>query len=490
MLPFERIITIDRESKVPIYRQIAIAFINAISQGIIKANTHLPSTRDLSKLLEVHRKTIVAAYDELEAQDWVVSVPRKYVAVSAKIPNLKPKKWMDEVNESAYRALFQLPFKQIVVPKVKSNAQLPEVIIDDGFPDVRLSPIDDLLKIYRSYTSKKHSIRNATFGSAQGSLKLREVLASYLSETRGLNIEKEHLLITHGAQMSIYLAAQLLLAKGDVVVVGKPNYSKATQVFEQTGATVVEVGVDKSGLLVEEIQAICQQKAIKAIYVIPHHHYPTTVTMSIERRIALLKLSQQYAFAIIEDDYDYDYHYASSPYLPLASSPHQGNIIYIGSFSKLLDPSIRIGFMVAPFNFIEQGVALRKLIDVGVDGYMQNALAELIRMGELKRHIKKAKKCYFSRRDYLDHLLQEHLKSQVSYSLPSGGMAIWIVLKKEGLVEYLVQHPQLAIRRSAIELNAFRFGFASMNETELEQAVLLLKKIIEGFELQGVKGQL
>lgn len=483
MLPFERIIILDRESKIPIYRQIAISFINAISQGIIKANTHLPSTRDLAKLLAVHRKTIVAAYEELEAQDWVVSVPRKYVAVSDKIPSLKPKKWSEETNESSYGTLFRLPFKQITPPKAKSTSLLADVIIDDGFPDVRLSPIDDLLKIYRSYTSKKHSIRNATFGSAQGSLKLREVLADYLSETRGLNIEKEHLLITHGAQMSIYLAAQLLLAKGDVVIVGKPNYAKATQVFEQTGATVLEVGVDDCGLIVEELQAICEKQPIKAIYVIPHHHYPTTVTMSIERRIALLKLSQQYAFTIIEDDYDYDYHYASSPYLPLASSPHQGNIIYIGSFSKLLDPSIRIGFMVAPFNFIEQGVALRKLIDVGVDGYMQNALAELIKMGELKRHIKKAKKCYFSRRDYLDQLLQEHLSTHLTYSLPSGGMAIWLMLNKPGLVEYLVRHPQLSIKRSAIELNAFRFGFASMNEKELEQTVLLLKKVIESYEL-------
>lgn len=483
MLPFERIIILDRESKIPIYRQIAISFINAISQGIIKANTHLPSTRDLAKLLAVHRKTIVAAYEELEAQDWVVSVPRKYVAVSDKIPSLKPKKWSEETNESSYVTLFRLPFKQITPPKTKSTSLLADVIIDDGFPDVRLSPIDDLLKIYRSYTSKKHSIRNATFGSAQGSLKLREVLADYLSETRGLNIEKEHLLITHGAQMSIYLAAQLLLAKGDVVIVGKPNYAKATQVFEQTGATVLEVGVDDCGLIVEELQAICEKQPIKAIYVIPHHHYPTTVTMSIDRRIALLKLSQQYAFTIIEDDYDYDYHYASSPYLPLASSPHQGNIIYIGSFSKLLDPSIRIGFMVAPFNFIEQGVALRKLIDVGVDGYMQNALAELIKMGELKRHIKKAKKCYFSRRDYLDQLLQEHLSTHLTYSLPSGGMAIWLMLNKPGLVEYLVRHPQLSIKRSAIELNAFRFGFASMNEKELEQTVLLLKKVIESYEL-------
>lgn len=334
--------------------------------------------------------------------------------------------------------------------------------------------------MYRSYTSRKHSIRNATFSTAQGSLKLRDVLVNYLAETRGLIIEKENILITHGAQMSIYLAANLLLDPTDIILVGTPNYDKATQVFEQTGATVLEVNVDEQGLVVEDVEAICLEKCIKAIYVIPHHHYPTTVTMSVERRMALLKLSQQFDFAIIEDDYDYDYHYVSSPYLPLASSPHNGNIIYIGSFSKLLDPSIRIGFMVAPFNFIAQAVALRKLIDVGVDGYMQNALAELILQGELKRHIKKAKKCYFARRDYLDVLLQQHLSSSVNYVLPSGGMAIWVTLNAPFLIEHVLDNPKITIKRSDKELNAFRFGFASMNETELEQAVLLLKKLING----------
>lgn len=479
MLPFERIIPIDRLSNVPIYRQIAIALINAISQGVLKANTHLPSTRDLAKLLAVHRKTIVAAYEELEAQDWVVTVPRKYVAVSAKIPDLKPKQWMADAREELPYSIFKLAFKQIDIPNEKTANTWPAVIIDDGFPDVRLSPIDDLLKIYRSYTSKKHMIKSATFGTAQGSLKLREVLAANLSETRGLNIEKENILITHGAQMSIYLAAQLLLGQGDVIVVGKPNYAMATKVFEQTEARVIEVEVDDCGLIVDDIQAICKEMAVKAIYVIPHHHYPTTVTMSIERRIALLKLSQQYGFAIIEDDYDYDYHYASSPYLPLASSPHTGNIIYIGSFSKLLDPSIRLGFMVAPFNFIEQAVALRKLIDVGVDGYMQNAIADLIKQGELKRHIKKAKKCYFFRRDYLDALLQLHLSAYVEYVLPSGGMAIWVVLKEPSRIEQLINHPELTIKRVDVELNAFRFGFASMNEGEMEQAVLVLRTVLD-----------
>jgi len=180
-------------------------------------------------------------------------------------------------------------------------------------------------------------------------------------------------------------------------------------------------------------------------------------------------------FTIIEDDYDYDYHYTSSPYLPLASGNHNGNVIYIGSFSKILDPSLRIGFMIAPKNFIAQCTALRKIIDVGGDGYMQNALATLIKEGELKRHLKKAKKCYRERRDFLDALLKEKLSEYVSYTLPTGGMAIWLALKPDFPIAQVAATKQFKIIRWNKAQNAFRFGFASMNESELVQAVDALK---------------
>ncbi|VTP91645.1 HTH-type transcriptional regulator norG [Sphingobacterium daejeonense] len=189
----------------------------------------------------------------------------------------------------------------------------------------------------------------------------------------------------------------------------------------------------------------------------------------------LLELSKRYSFVIIEDDYDYDFHYLSSPYLPLASADHAGNVIYIGSFSKILDPSLRVGFMVAPMNFIRQAVALRKLIDVAGDGYMQNAIAALINGGELKRHLKKAKKTYHQRMNFLDKLFKERLASYVSYTLPTGGMAIWVKLREDLSVTELFRKKGLVhISRYYEGQNAFRFGFASMDESELDHAVSVL----------------
>ncbi|MCP1298002.1 PLP-dependent aminotransferase family protein [Chryseobacterium sp. S0630] len=248
--------------------------------------------------------------------------------------------------------------------------------------------------------------------------------------------------------------------------------------MKKTKASVIEVPVDENGLDINALEKICKKKKITAVYLIPHHHYPTTVTLSVERRMKLLELSNQYSFAIIEDDYDYDYHYSSSPYLPLASGAHKGNVIYIGSFSKILGSSIRIGFMVAPKNFIQEAVLLRKAIDVGGDGYMQNALAELIKSGDLGRYLKKAKKSYHQRRDYLNILLQQHLRPYISFTLPDGGLSVWIQLKDSYSVNTLKTHSQLKIKQIDEEENAFRLGFASKNEKELEDAVLLIKKIL------------
>ncbi len=476
MFPYEHIIPIKKESKIPVYRQIAISITTAVRNGTLKAGTHLPGSRELARILGVHRKTVIAGYEELYRQDWITVVPRKYVKVAENIPVLKPRKWNDTEIKSPYENKFNGPFrvidKDIVDDKAISAA---DMIINDGHPDVRLSPIDSLLRTYRSLTSRKYTIRNANIGTAQGSLSLREEMAAYLSVTRGLNISAANLLITHGAQMSIYLSAQLLLHPETSIIVGRPNYPVANATFEEAGASVIGVAVDDKGIDTNAIEEICKRRKVDAIYVIPHHHYPTTVTLSAERRVKLLELSQQFSFTIIEDDYDYDYHYTTSPYLPLASGNHHGNVIYIGSFSKMLDPALRIGFMVAPKNFIDQCTAFRKMVDVGGDGYMQHALATLIKEGELNRHLKKAKKCYHQRRDFLDALLKKTLSRYVSYTLPTGGMAIWIKLNPGFSVTRLVSSTRLEITRWDENENAFRFGFASMNEDELKQAVDLLK---------------
>ncbi|WP_299580820.1 PLP-dependent aminotransferase family protein [uncultured Sunxiuqinia sp.] len=488
MFPFETIITIDRSLKLPVYRQIAVSIIQAVRNGVIKPGTPLLSSREMARLLGVHRKTVIAAYDELNAQDWITILPRKQVHVSEKIPHLRPQKWEQEETTPPYQNSLNIPFVEVEPITTVQPTDSFRWLIDDGRPDIRLSPISSLLKTYRLLAARKSVSKKTAQDNAQGTIRLRIELANYLSETRGINISEENLLITHGAQMSIYLAARLLAVPKTSVIVGKPNYPMANKVFNQLNATLIEVAMDSNGLDVDKVEQLCKKTKISVVYVIPHHHYPTTVTLSVERRIKLLELSKRYNFVIIEDDYDYDYHYSSSPYLPLASAQHHGNIIYIGSFSKVLDPAIRIGFMVAPVNFIAQATELRKIIDIGGDMYMQDALAVLIQEREISRHLKKAKKVYHQRRERLAQLLQQSLSSHVSYSIPSGGMAMWIrfnsIIDIQELTDTLVKN-RLKISCINKAENAFRFGFASMEEQELEETVDLIKQAVEKLILKN-----
>lgn len=474
------LIVIDRDNKMPVYRQISHCVITAIKNGNLRRGEQLPGTRELGAMLGVHRKTVIAAYEELASQDWISVSPKKRVTISERIPVLRGSEWSASVDHKSYFSTFSLPLKHFEAGERRfEQSTQSQIVIDDGYPDMRLSPVDSLLKTYRAYTKRGYAVRNATIGNAQGTDQLRTALASYLSGTRGLQIDKDNLLITHGAQMSIYLASRVLLDSTATVVVGRLNYAPANKCFEAEGARVIEIGVDEKGMMVDELEAICRRTNITAVYVIPHHHYPTTVTLSVERRVQLMELARLYSFAIIEDDYDFDYHYTAPPYLPLAGSGHDGNIIYIGSVSKILGPSIRMGFMVAPKNFIESCTSLRKLVDVSNDIYLQNALADLLKSGELVRHVKKAKKIYQQRMEFLDALLKKHLSGLVSYKLPTGGMALWVKLSPACPIDKLISHQMIHIKHFDVDENAFRLGFASSDFEQLQEIVIALKAAIE-----------
>jgi GntR family transcriptional regulator/MocR family aminotransferase len=296
-------------------------------------------------------------------------------------------------------------------------------------------------------------------------------------------------LITKGVQMALYLVAKTLLTKNDMVIAGDPGYNCANEVFEQAGAKLALASVDERGINVSEIEAICKKKKVKLVYVIPHHHSPTTVTLSAERRMQLLELARKYKFAIVEDDYDYDFHYASSPILPLASVDHYGSVIYVGSFSKTIAPGIRIGFMIAPHNLITQATRFRRLIDRQGEQLLEEAMANLLKNGDISRHLKKANKTYHERRDVLCRLLHEKLAGYISFKIPDGGFAIWVeylnglkpheVAAKAATMGLTISNGTDYFYDPAHPNNGIRLGFASLNIKEMEQAVEIWARAVK-----------
>eukprot|EP01133_Synstelium_polycarpum_P003094 gene3094-3544_t len=491
MQPFISLLAPQRDTSSPLYLQIANSLVSAIRSGHLLPGSKLPGTRELAKQLKVHRKTVIAAYNELYAQSWTEVLPQKGTRVARNLPEIKAKTWSKEP-DSSFEGTITVPFYKMPPPSPFTPMHpviTPHLILDEGIADNRLAPLDLLFREYRSRLKHSYTNRTVQGALAAGSPLLRESLVPYFGETRGLSIQPSNILITQGAQMSIYLAASLLIRPGDYVLVAEPNYFLANKVFEQLGAKLLKIPADDQGIDLQAAEICCKKHRISMMYVIPHHHHPTTVTLSPERRMQLLELSAKYNFAILEDDYDYDFHYSSTPYLPLAGSKHNGRIIYLGSFSKLLSTSVRAGFMIAHKDFIDQVLRLRVLIDLRSDHLLGDSLAALINNGDLARYVKKANKVYHQRRDKLCELMDQQLKGAVSYKKPDGGMAVWVKFNPEYPLK------DISIRASAKGLylsngeiynteqtsyNAVRIGFASLNTKEMEEAVLILKQAIFG----------
>src|SRR6185436_7204697 len=184
--------------------------------------------------------------------------------------------------------------------------------------------------------------------------------------------------------------------------------------------------VDEHGLVVDALAELCARERVRAVYVTPHHQYPTTAVLAPGRRIALLELARAQRIAILEDDYDHEFHYEGRPVLPLASADRSGCVVYLGTLSKILAPGLRIGFVVAPPPVVERLSHLRMFADRQGDNLAEYAVAELLEDGEVQRHARRSRKLYQQRRDALASALRKRLGTAVSFQVPSGGSALWV----------------------------------------------------------------
>jgi GntR family transcriptional regulator/MocR family aminotransferase len=477
MFPWKSTLIIDSLASRAKYLQLTDQFIKEISAGRLAPGQKIPGTRQLAGLLNVNRKTLIMAFEELQAQGWldIKSSSGTYISMKLPITNAK------SISSS------NIPYDNFNIRLINNYDFIPSyepippasVNIDGGSPDYRLAPVDWLYKECRSLSKSNYGQRLLAYGGVKGNEELRISLAKYLRETRGMTLSKENILITRGSQMGIFLTMSGLLKPNNNVIFGSTSYDAAEWVALNSQANIIRVNVDQNGIDTDHLASICMQQKVHMVYVTPHHHFPTTVTLSNDRRIQLLQLSLKYKFVILEDDYDYDFHYASNPILPLASLNAGGNVIYIGSFSKIFAPNVRVGYLVANEEVIENLSRLRRIIDRQGDQIMQRVIAESITNGELNRHLKKSLNVYRHRRDSFSKMIDSEISDYATYKMPEGGMAIWCEFKGLKLEElkpiinsrglYMDIDPDLSMR-----FNALRLGFASINEKEHKKAFEIL----------------
>jgi GntR family transcriptional regulator/MocR family aminotransferase len=288
------------------------------------------------------------------------------------------------------------------------------------------------------------------------------------------------LLVTRGSQMALYLIARVLIRPGDVVAVEDPGYFSAWDVFTAAGARLLPIPVDGSGLRVEVLGERLRRQAVRAVFLTPHHQFPTTVVLSAGRRLELLQLARSHRFAVIEDDYDHEFHYDGRPVQPLAASDEGGVVLYVGSLSKVLAPGLRSGYLVAPAPMLRPLRELRELIDLQTDLAIDLPLAQLFEDGELQRHLHRARRVYHARRDCLADALARQLKGAVDFTVPSGGMAIWVQVAKEIDLEEWGERARargICFRTGGVfffreaRQPFLRLGFARLDEQQLQRAV-------------------
>jgi GntR family transcriptional regulator/MocR family aminotransferase len=486
MLPWKTIINIQEDCDTPVYLQIANSVIREMKKGRIGPGIKLPGTRAMAEILDVHRKTMVRAYEELDAQGWIEMRPSQGTFTSKSLPEIAPRRLVREEKRNTYPQQTGYPVKPVSHVHKPAAASRHINGFHDG-PDVRLIPFEELGRAYKSVLTRPANLKYLSYVDAAGVQLFRKTLSDYLNGSRGVQTTYENIMITRGCQMALYLIARLLFNKGDIVVVGETNYYYADHAFINAGANLQRVPVDDHGIDVDAIEKLCRKKKIKAMYVTSHHHFPTTVTLTASRRIKLLQLAEQYGFIIIEDDYDYDFHYHSSPILPLVSADTKGMVIYIGTLSKNISPAIRTGYIMAPKNLIDELCRLRQIVDTQGDPVLELMLVELFRDGVIKRHMKKVLHQYRDRRDFMCSMLQERLGDVIEFKKPDGGLAIWAkfdksihlpTLSAELRKKEVILSPGIIHDTGPVSLNSTRMGFAWMTQNEAAHAIEVLEKTI------------
>jgi len=485
MLPYKSLLQINRNTSTPLFLQLSNQLVQLIQNGQLMSGSKLPSSRVLAKICHLNRNTINKSYQELESLGWITIQAKRGAFVVENFPYIKTQSWAEQQeslnNQSVPKySFYDFPF--LKTPKAVSSL----IGFNDGLPDIRLAPIEELGKAYIRNVRQLDFEKNLSYTDALGPSSLKYQLSKLLNETRGLNTTENNILITRGSTMAIHLAVAATVKDGDTVIVGEQNYKTANMMIQHFGGQLKTVPVDDKGIQLETIPSLCKQYNVRAIYVTSHHHHPTTVTLSAERRMKLMQLANQYNFCLLEDDYDYDFHYDNSPVLPLASGDPNRRVIHFGSFTKLIAPAFRVGYLVASKELISTVVKLRRILDRQGDTVLETAIAQLMEQGVIRRHKKKSWRIYKERRDYCCELLEKDLGDFLQFKRPAGGMAIWAIfdtsidlsilskrMHERGV--YLSDGATYQPINGKKPVNGVRMGFASMNKEEIKKCVTILK---------------
>jgi GntR family transcriptional regulator / MocR family aminotransferase len=419
-------VPLEESSSTPLYYQVYQRLRAAILLGQLSPGTRLPSTRQMANDLGVSRNTMMSAFDQLIAEGYVEGRVGAGTFVSPTLPEellearLKPKLAVRiQADQRSLSDRGKVLAKTSVTIARRSPGKMRPFI--PGIPALDQFPMSLWSRLVaRHWRDESRGLLN--YGPAAGYMPLREAIAAYLGPSRGVQCKPDQIVIVSGTQQALDLAARVLLDPGDSILVEEYCYSAARAALTGAGARLVPVKVDDAGLDISD-QAASSSNAPVA-YVTPSHQYPLGVTMSLARRLALLDWANRTSAWILEDDYDSEYRYVARPLAALQGLDKSGRVIYIGTFSKVLFPSLRIGYMVVPSDLVDAFVRARAATSWCCPIIDQAVLADFISEGHFTRHIRRMRALYAERQDVLAGALQREAGDLLEVARTDAGIHV------------------------------------------------------------------
>ncbi len=461
-------IVLDKSASQALHRQLYTALRIAVLQGSLLPGMRIPSSRDLCSSLGISRNTVVMAFEQLIAEGYLESRVGDgcYVssAVAESLPQIQQTAVLRPSQTTATMPGLSARGRAIMHMPANSNSAEGEVRpFRIGAPGIDEFPVGLWSRLTAHHWRRSAKLLIG-YGSNLGYPPLREAISAYLGASRGVQCSPEQVIITSGAQNALQLVAMLLLNAGDAVWTENPGYRGARAALLAAGAQLIPVPVDTQGLDVEEGIQLCP--TARMAYVTPSHQYPMGVTMSLARRLALIDWARRAAAWIIEDDYDSEFRYQGRPLASLQGLDGGQCVLYIGTFSKILFPALRLGYMVIPEALVDHFQGVLRSLNHHLPGIEQAVLTDFLIEGHLARHIRQMRQLYAERQQILIKAVQRILGSNLKLDTAEAGLHV------TGLLPARVD--DRAVSAAALRLGIEAPALSSYSLSPLSQGGLVL----------------
>ena len=477
-LPFK-----ESSSELPQYVRLFRAFQQAIVKGDLAPGAKLPASRALCAELGISRNTVKTAYEMLHAEGYVETRhgAGSFVATNLPLDTVGQKE--DQAQSQTQVAPKLSAMAQTLVGVRKPNQMKQGELLLPAQPCVNSFPWGQWQRAVASAGRQMKYQQNSVMGNSQ----LREQIANYLRVVRGVKCSTDQVMICSGSQQAMFLALKLLVDAGEAVIAEDPGYQGIDGAIAAVGATKIPAQVDEQGIQLED--GLQQAPNARVVMLTPSRNHPLGHTLSLDRRLQLLQWAKRTGSWLIEDDYDSEFRFEQQPLTSLQGLGGHDVVIYTGTFSRILHPAIRLGYMVLPELLLEPATRAKTYMEGGTSIIPQLALAEFMSSGHFASHVRRMRKLYQQRRDCLYRIVEVQLGDKLTLVESDGGMhSVYLIPDDwdDTHIRTRCEEKGLGIRDLSRYYNATQpkqglvIGFAGYNESQIEKGIDLLTDVIEG----------